>query len=164
MFLQIFWLLGILVILLFGFVVFFGAPYLPTLQRQTQTALDLLDLEPGNTLLELGCGDGKVMLAAAQRGLIVVGYELNPLLALIAYSRTWRYRKSVTVIWGNYWMREWPKSDGIFTFLLPKYMEQLNKKIIQYKHKPVKLVSYAFEVKSQKPIKQKDGLFLYEYC
>ena len=54
---MLWWLFGILVIS-FGFVVFVGPPYLPTLDKQVRTALDLLDLKKGQTLLELGCGDG----------------------------------------------------------------------------------------------------------
>ena len=55
------------VILIFGFVVFFGAPYLPTFNKVQNTALDLLDLKPGQTLIELGSGDGRVMREAAKR-------------------------------------------------------------------------------------------------
>lgn len=151
-------------ILLFGFVVWFGAPYLPTLHRQAGQALDLLDLQPGQTLLELGCGDGRIMRAAAQRGWQVVGYELNPLLALIAWLVTWRYRRQVKVVWGNYWRQAWPPADGIFVFLLDKYMARLNNKIIQQQtgHR-VKLVSYAFRIPGRKPTKVSGPLFRYDY-
>lgn len=154
----------ILVILLFGYVVFFGAPYVPTLGKQTQTALDLLDLKPGQTLLELGCGDGKVMIAAAKQGIHVVGYELNPILAAIAWLRTRRFGSNVQVVWGNYWHKDWPLTDGIFVFLLDKYMTRLDNLVIQkYQGKKIKLVSFAFEISDKKPVKKRDGLFLYQY-
>jgi SAM-dependent methyltransferase len=152
------------IVLLFGFVVFFGAPYLPTLGRQQETALDLLDLKPGQTLLELGCGDGKVLAAAARRGLIAIGYELNPILALFSWIRTRRYGAQVKVVWGDYWRKEWPPTDGIFVFLLDKYMSKLDTYIIQkYKGKKIKLVSFAFKVPGRKPAKVRDGLYLYRY-
>lgn len=150
-------------VLLFGFVVFFGAPYLPTLKKQVGTGLDLLNLQPGQTLLELGCGDGRVLRAAAERGLFSVGYELNPVLVLIARLHTWPYRKNVKVIWGDYWRASWPPADGIFVFLLDKYMPKLDKKIIQESHKPVKLVSFAFKVPKKPIAAHKHGLYLYEY-
>jgi ribosomal protein L11 methylase PrmA len=78
-FTVVFGVFAVLVIL-FGFVVAFGAPYLPTLRPQITMALDMLDLKKGQTLLELGSGDGRVMMAAAERGWNVIGYELNPLL------------------------------------------------------------------------------------
>lgn len=140
-----------------------GAPYLPTLGRQMRTALDLSGLKPGDTLLELGCGDGRVLIAAARQGFKVVGYELNPLLAALAWLRTRRYRRQVRVIWGDFWRRPWPPAEAIFTFLLPKYMTRLDKKVMQYSNKPVKLVSFAFTIPGRKPAVRKDGVYLYKY-
>jgi SAM-dependent methyltransferase len=156
--------LGLVVLIVcFGGVLLAGAPYLPTLGPQVQAALELADLKAGDTLLELGCGDGKVIIAAARQGINVVGYELNPLLALLAWLRTRRYRRQVRIIWGDFWRQPWPAANAIFTFLLPKYMPKLNKKVIQYPHKPVKLISFAFEVPQLKPAKQKAGVYLYKY-
>jgi hypothetical protein len=156
-------IIAMVLIVCFGFVLAFGAPYLPTLTRQTEAALDLAELRAGQTLLELGCGDGKVLIAAARRGVHVVGYELNPLLVLICWLRTWRYRRLVTVKWGNFWTQQWPESDAIFVFLLQKYMPKLDKKIIQYNHKPVKLISFAFTMPGRDPVRSQDGVHLYQY-
>ena len=148
----------------FGLVVFFGAPYVPVLSAQKFHALELLSLKPGDTLLELGCGDGRMVAAAAASGLRVVGYELNPFLALYAWLRTRKYRKNVTIIWGNYWTKPWPKVEGIYVFLLDKYMKKLDNKIMQtYAPGRVRLVSFAFKVPGKKPVKSSRGLFLYQY-
>jgi SAM-dependent methyltransferase len=156
-------MLAVAILICFSAVVLFGAPYLPTLKPQVQTALGLAGLKPGQTMLELGCGDGKVLVAAAKQGINIVGYELNPLLVVIAWLRTRRYRRQVKVIWGDYWHKPWPEADAIFTFLLPKYMEKLHKKVIQYGHKPVKLVSFAFEIPGKRPSAIKNGVYLYTY-
>ncbi len=157
-------LIAVWLVLLFGFVVFFGAPYLPTLGKQKQAALDLLDLEPGQTLLELGSGDGRMLLAGAEKGLKVIGYELNPLLVLVSYIRTWKYRKHVRIIWANYWWHMWPRTDGIYVFLLDRYMEKLDKKIIQnYPEQKVKLTSFAFKIPDKEIVEEKNGVYLYNY-
>jgi len=148
---------------LFGFVLMFGAPYLPTMKKQTAAALDLLSLKPGQILLELGSGDGSVMRTAAARGYQVIGYELNPFLVVVSHMVTWRYRKQVRIIWANYWRQSWPEADGIFVFLLPRYMAKLNKKIVRYKYQPVRLASVAFPIPKKKISKEKQGVFLYEY-
>lgn len=158
-FLAVVWL-----ILLFGFVVFFGAPYVPTLGKQKLAALDLLELEPGETLLEIGSGDGTMLKAAAERGYKVIGYELNPVLVVVSYIRTYKLRKNVKINWGNFWWHTWPRTDGIYTFLLGKYMKKLDKKIIQnYPGKKVKLASFAFKIPDKEIAKEKDGVYLYEY-
>lgn len=162
--------IGGIVVACFVFVLLRGAPYLPTLSKQVETALDLVALKPGQTLLELGCGDGKVLIAAAERGWNVVGYELNPILALIAWLRTRKYRGRVRVVCGDFWTRKWPPAEGIFVFLLDSFMQKLDTKIAQSygrtvkkDGKPLKLVSFAFQIPGREPKLQKYGLFLYEY-
>ena len=146
--------------LFFGAVVFFGAPYLPTLAPQIAAAFDLLDIEPGQTILELGCGDGKVLIAAAQRGYRAVGIELNPVLAGIAWLRTRRYRGRVRVVWGSYWLRRWPASDGVYVFLIDRFMSKLDERMRQYGGK---LVSVAFQVPDRQYDAEKHGVYLYDY-
>lgn len=159
------WLFGIalIVALSFGIVLLFGAPYLPSLKPQVDGALELAGLLQGRTLLELGCGDGKVLVAAAEKGLKVIGYELNPFLALIAWLRTRRYKNQVKVICDNFWTADWPPADAVFTFLLPKYMAKLDSRMAAYKYKPTKLVSIAFVIPGRPIDKQKNGVNLYFY-
>ena len=151
------------VLFCFGFVLLFGAPYLPTLSDQVANAFELAELQPGQTLLELGCGDGKVLVAAAQQGYRVIGYELNPLLFVICWFRIRRYRRQAEVHWGNFWTQPWPQADVIFVFLLQTYMHKLDTKIMQSAPKPVKLVSVAFTIPGKHAVKAKGAVSLYDY-
>ena len=163
---MFFWILMtlIVIVLVFGFVVFVGPPYLPTMRKQVDAALDLLDLEEGQTLLELGSGDGRVMLAAAKRGLKVVGIELNPALVVVSYIVTFRYRNQVRIVWGSYWGAPWPRADAVFTFMLPRYMHTLDERIQKWRpDAPTKLASFAFAIPGKEPVAEKAGVFLYEY-
>lgn len=160
------WIVSAGMVLMFALVILVGAPFLPTLKVHVDPAFELLALKRGQSMIELGSGDGRMLIAAAQRGIKSVGYELNPLLFIYSWLITRKYRKYVRVIWGNYWNKQWPKADGIFVFLLDRYMKKLDNKIIQYQAeiiKPVKLVSFAFQVPNSKPIKTKSGLYLYIY-
>ena len=157
---MVFWLFGGIVILAFGLVVFVGAPYLPTLRSQVETALDLIDLKPGQTLLELGSGDGKVLVAAAERGWNAVGIEINPFLALIAWLRTRRFGGRVRVRLGNFWRGSWPHNDGVYAFLAPHFMQDLD---VKMRERGGRLVSVAFKVPGKEPAKVKNSVFLYEY-
>ncbi len=147
----------------FTFVVAFGAPFLPILKDRVPDAVKLANLKPGQTLLELGSGDGRMLIAAAKEGVNSVGYELNPLLVIYSKIRTLRYRKQIKIIWGNYWHKQWPKADVIFVFLLQPYMQKLDTKIMQNYPKGTKLVSFAFTIPGKKPSKEINGMYLYNY-
>jgi hypothetical protein len=126
---MLFYWTFLVLIICFAGVIFFGAPYLPTLSRQRQSALDLLDLKPGQTLLEPGSGDGRVLLLAAKQGVKAVGVELNPIMYVVSRIITFRYRKDIKIIWGNFWLIDWPEADGVFLFLMDRFMPRFNKKM-----------------------------------
>jgi 16S rRNA A1518/A1519 N6-dimethyltransferase RsmA/KsgA/DIM1 with predicted DNA glycosylase/AP lyase activity len=159
------WLVVVLAVIIvsFGGVLLVGAPYLPTLTPQVEIALNFANLKPGQTLLELGCGDGKVLIAAAEQGISCVGYELNPILALVAWLRTRKYKGLVRVVWGDFWQKPWPEAEAIFVFLLAKYMQKLDTKIIKFKNNPVKLISFAFMIPQKEIAQEKQGVYLYLY-
>lgn len=162
--LSIFLIVATILIILFAGVVLWGAPFLPTLSKRVDDALLLLDLQPGETMLELGSGDGRILKAAASRGWNAIGYELNPLLVLYSRMATWRYRKQVKIVWGNYWVADWPKAEGIYAFILQPYMSKLHKKVVQYsKKRKVKVVSFAFTIPDKKPEKEIKGMYRYKY-
>jgi hypothetical protein len=144
-------------------VIAFGAPFLPTLKVRTDDIFDLLDLKPGQTLVELGSGDGRILRAAAKRGIKSIGYELNPVLVLYSYLRSFKYRKLIRHRLGNYWNKKLPACDGIYVFLLNPFMPKLHNKITQEISGSVKVVSFAFEIPNKKPTTEKHGLYLYRY-
>lgn len=154
--------LGMVIILCFSFVILFGAPYLPTLRKQKIIALDLLALKPGQTLIEIGSGDGRVLKVAAERGIYAVGYELNPILVLVSLLLTAKHRDKTKVIWGNYWTKDWQQADGVYAFLHTDYMKKLDKKMSDLANK-TKLVSVIYKIPDKKPVKEKEDVFLYQY-
>ncbi len=155
----------LILVLIYSFIVgiIFGAPYLPTMNDQRQTALELLDLKPGQTLFDLGCGDGRMLKAAAQKGLNAVGYELSPLLAFLAWINNWHYRRQVEVRWGNYWRADLTDADGIYVFLLTKYMVKFDGLVKSKAKKGVKVASYTFKIPGKKPAAQANAVHLYKY-
>lgn len=160
---TVFIIVACVLILMFAGVLLVGAPYLPTLSRQQQKALDLLDLKPGQTLLELGSGDGRILKAAAKQGIKGVGYELNPLLYVYSKLSLLPYRRLVAVKFGNFWHKSVDGYDGIYIFLLDKYMDKLNKKFTQEITNHTRVVSFGFRIPNKKPTTEVDGLYLYTY-
>ena len=156
----VWWLVGFLIVC-FGLIVFRGAPYVPTQRKQAEVALDLLELRPGEVLVDLGSGDGVLLKAAAERGIQAHGYELNPVLCVISYLRCWRYRHLVKVHLRDFWLTPLPAhTKGIFTFLAEPFMKELTKKL-EKEASGARFVSYGFMLPSRKPIRSVRGMHLY---
>ena len=150
--------------LAYGFVILFGAPFLPTMKKQRKDALDLLDLKPGQVFVDLGSGDGRLLVLAAQRGLKVVGYEINPFLWLYSWLRTRRYGRQVKIKLQSFWRADLSAVDGVFVFLITNHMERLDRLLAgRGGKKDLKVVSHAFRIPGQKSAQKLGALFLYIY-
>ncbi len=160
-FFWIIWLIGVLVILAYGAVLFYGAPYFPTLKKPIEDSLDLLDLKPGQVVYDLGCGDGRFLKAAARRGLKAVGYELNPFVWFYAWLTCLRYGRQVKVRWGDFWKADLKNADGVFVFLITHYMQKLDAKLSKELKPGTKIVSHAFQLPGRKAAKKRGAMFLY---
>ncbi len=158
------WLLILcLVVLQFAITILVGAPYLPILRRDYGPLLDLVDLKPSQTIIDLGSGDGRFLRAAAQRGLHAIGYELNPVLYLISLVVTWRYRHLVRVYLADFWTVKLPATDAIYVFLLERFMAKLDAKLRQELVQPTPVVSFVFTIPDRRPAKQTRNSYLYQY-
>jgi SAM-dependent methyltransferase len=56
----------------------FDAPYWQTPEPLIERMLDLAGVGPGDHLIDLGCGDGRIVIAAARRGATALGIDLDP--------------------------------------------------------------------------------------
>jgi precorrin-6B methylase 2 len=55
------------------------APYVPTPEDVVERMLDLAEVKPGDVVYDLGCGDGRIPIAAAKRGARGVGIDIDPI-------------------------------------------------------------------------------------
>ncbi len=53
-------------------------PYVPTPRRVVEAMLDLAAVGPGDHLIDLGSGDGRIAVMAAQRGARALGVDIDP--------------------------------------------------------------------------------------
>lgn len=148
----------------FGYVLLFGAPYLPTRQKTAELALDMLNLKKGQHLVDLGSGDGAVLIAAAKRGIYATGYELNPIVFAISYMRCLRYRRYISLKLGNFWNQSIPQNtDAVFIFLLERFMTQLDDNLNTELKQGTKVVSYTFSIPNKEIKDERQALYLYSY-
>ena len=54
------------------------APYVPTAADVVERMLTLADVKKDDVVYDLGCGDGRIPIAAAKRGARAVGVDIDP--------------------------------------------------------------------------------------
>jgi len=150
-------------VLAFGLGAWRGAPYVPILRRPAEDLLELADLRPGQTLIDLGSGDGRLLRLAARRGIRGIGYEINPWVYAVSLLVCWRYRKLVTLHLADYWLVKLPRADAIAVFLIQRYMSRLDTKLTEELTSPTTLVSYVFALPDRMPEKTTKNAYRYYY-
>ena len=158
-------ILGFLLILalFFGLGALMGAPYLPILRRDQASLLELCELKPGQTLLDLGSGDGRLLRLAASRGIRGIGYEINPLVYLVSLVVCWPYRRLIKLHLADFWQVRLPEADVIYVFLIDRYMAKLDRKLIAELKRPTPVVSFVFKIPGREPVKSTRNAARYEY-
>jgi len=153
----------LIIAMAFGIGALLGAPYLPVLKSEHEALLDLCELSTGDTLLDLGSGDGRFLKAAVKRGYKTIGYEINPFLYAISIIVTWPERDHVKIYLGDYWNVKLPEVDAIYVFLIDRFMPKLDQKLSKEITKPTTVVSFVFAIPDRKPDKVTRNAFLYRY-
>lgn len=151
----------------FSFVVLRGAPYVPSHRRQLQVAFDELHpLSSDDFIIDLGSGDGVVLLEAARRGAGGVGYELNPFLV---FASRWRCRKLPNVHFKTMdytRVKKLPEATTVvYAFTTGHSIEAIGRCLRRWSEgQDLYFISYGFTLKNKEPIKKQGPMNLYYYA
>lgn len=150
----------------FLLIVFRGAPYVPTHERDLEKLFSLYKFRKDDVLVDLGSGDGRVLAAAARRGIRSVGYELNPF--LYWYSKVkLRADRRIDVRLEDFWTSKLPDDTAVvFVFLAGPFMAKLDRKLTKEAARlghDILLVSYGMKVPARDAEAQAGGLLAYRY-
>lgn len=130
-----------------------GAPFVPTSNPAVSVAIKLAKLKKGDTIIDLGSGDGRILFAAAKQGATAIGYEINPFLVLYTNIRAKLSKNNrVKAKWKNFWTSSFHEADAVFVYLLPWKMKALEKKLIRELETGSRVVSNSFIFPHLKPL------------
>lgn len=117
----------------------------PSRREAVETALALAGVGPGVRVLDLGCGDGQVLLAAAQRGASVAGVEADGDLASEARAHLAEAGVDADVRTGDLFDPHLElDADVLFAYLAPATLQRLLPRLRQLRGR--QLVTVDFEV------------------
>ncbi|HBK35011.1 hypothetical protein A2239_02535 [Candidatus Uhrbacteria bacterium RIFOXYA2_FULL_40_9] len=165
-FIFLIFLAGILYYLMTGFI---GVPWVPSTKKYRDIMFDLAKIQPGERILDIGCGDGIIVCDAVKRfQAIGYGIEYHYLLMLCG-----RIRALITgvsskthFIWGNMYRMQYPEADVIFTYLFPETNKRLEPLLKASFPSGTRVVSRAFSYPTLPLITKKqegrETIYLYQ--
>lgn len=161
------WYILAALVLLGGFMVFTGAPYVPSKSREVKHAFSkLYRLTDKDVLVDIGSGDGLVLRAASARGARAVGYEIHPVLVWISKWLS-RHDARVNVKWTNFWHASLPDDvTVVYTFGDNRDIQRMYDRVVNEATRlgrPIWLISYGFKV-PRTEIHRSEGAHLLYRC
>ncbi len=147
--------------------IFSGAPWHPLLPGTIRRILNFADLKPGEVLCDLGCGDGRVLITAANEYFVKgVGVEIDPIkVGLARLLAKWKkVDDQVSIIRGNIFDFDPKDADVVYLYLTHQAMDKLFPEILKKLKPTVRIVSYRFCIRGMIPEKVNSDktLFLYQ--
>lgn len=132
-----------------------GAPWLPSRRQEIERILPLANLQPGEVFVDLGCGDGRVVFAAAERyGADAYGCDISLLPYCVARIR-WLFspaRSKIHLSLRDLYAMPINTADVVFCFLMPKTLERLKTKFVQELKPGAHVVTNCFRIRGWEPI------------
>lgn len=160
------WSLAIFLGVIWLGIVAFGPPYVPTLKRDLVKLFEHLQLNERDHVVDLGSGDGRVLIESAKRGVYASGVELNPLLVWISRLRLLRYGDLSKVELGDVWRYSLPEDTSIvFVFFAESFMRRLDVYLEKQQQKGAhfRFVSYGFLLPNRTPSEVVGPFNIYDF-
>ena len=130
------------------------APAFPTPQTVVDQMLTLAKIQPGETVYDLGCGDGRIVISAAQQfHAKSVGIEIRrdiyerTLARVAALGLT----DQVKIVHGNALRYDLSPADVVTLYLLTSSNERLKPLLEKQLKASARVVSHDFEIQGWKP-------------
>lgn len=126
-----------------------GSPYVPTKKKVLGEILAAAKLKKGMKMLELGCGDGRLIIEAVKKyGVTGLGIDINPLLIKRAkMSATPSTAGRLTFRTQNLRDLNTKDYDVVYLFLLPELLAKYAPKWEKEAKKNSLYISHAFTIK-----------------
>jgi SAM-dependent methyltransferase len=132
-------------------------PYVPTTEAAVTAMLKLADVKKTDVVYDLGCGDGRIVIAAAKNfGARGVGIDINPVRIGEAKenARKAAVENLVRFEENDLFAADIREASVVTLFLLPNVNLKLRPKLLQDLKPGTRVVSNTFDMGDWKPDKQ----------
>src|SRR5258708_5537573 len=137
-------------------------PYFQTSRYRVETMVELANPKVGQKAADLGSGDGRIVIAFAQRGIDVYGYETDPELKRLSEENIKKEKvKNATIIAKDFWEENLSGYDIICSYPMPTIMGRLERKLQEELKPGTRVLLNYFPFKHWKLKTMKDNIYLY---
>ena len=128
-------------------------PFVPTPIKVVKKMVELANPKPNELLIDLGCGDGRIIrYASKEYGCKSIGIEINPLLIDYANKKIIEEKlNNVKIIYGNLFKYDFSKANILTLYLTSKAIEILKPKLMQMLLNGSRIICHDFPIKGLKP-------------
>jgi ribosomal protein L11 methylase PrmA len=135
----------------------YGAEYQRINTKRLKKLIELGNLNPNKTVLDLGAGFGRIMFKAAESGANVIGYEIDPVKVIwiqnqIQKKLAFSHQTNITIIKDNLLNAELRQADVVYCYLFGPLMQKLGDKAGQEMKPGALLISAEHKINKWKPI------------
>ena len=130
------------------------APYVVSSQEVVERMLEVAGVRPGETVYDLGCGDGRILIMAARQFRAkAVGIEISDSLVRSTSDRILKMglQNDVEVIHGDLLNVDLNPADVVTLYLTTNLNESLRPNLERYLKPGARVVSHEFRVPGWKP-------------
>ncbi|XP_069586509.1 ATP synthase subunit C lysine N-methyltransferase isoform X2 [Ranitomeya imitator] len=105
-------------------------PFVPATELQMENVFKMLMFRSG-TFVDIGSGDGRIVIAAAKKGFQAVGYELNPWLVWYSRYNAWKegVHQNTKFHISDLWKVTFSQYTNVVIFGVPHMMPLLENKL-----------------------------------
>ncbi|WP_188056080.1 class I SAM-dependent methyltransferase [Sphingosinithalassobacter sp. CS137] len=128
-------------------------PYAVTRPEAVAAMLDLAEVGPGDHVIDLGTGDGRIAIAAAERGATALGIDIDPVLVAEARGKAREAGVAARTHFLAQDLFETPLGDAdvVTMFLLPEVNQRLRPRLLAELRPGAHVVSHAFAMGAWQP-------------
>jgi len=168
-------IMTVIILLLLGFILtlFINAfliPLLKTPKEVISEIVDIMDLKKEDHLVDLGSGDGRLLLKAHNSsGCKCTGYDISPMMLIIAQTKKilqFPLSKDFTFEAEDIFKVDLKNFTKVYCYLDEKSLEILKPKLLEFIKSGGEVYSYRYNINNinkEKKIILKDGNPLYIY-
>jgi tRNA G46 methylase TrmB len=144
---------------------FYNGPfYAPVSDKRIAKILRLINVKKDQKIVDLGSGNGKVLIALAKKGFNVLGLEINPWLVFKSRKRIKKagFGGKTEIKWADFWKVNLGEFNVIIIYGIGYMMKRLEQKLLKEVKKDLQVITVSFPFPNLNYEKKLEDVYCYK--